>query len=75
MHACRPEHSNASLGACHPVLRLASTLGQHGQSVAELCDLCGASCSSSSLVRLLQYYSGSAQLRDALVADWTPLGT
>ncbi|XP_051904503.1 aldehyde dehydrogenase family 16 member A1 isoform X1 [Hippocampus zosterae] len=56
------------------LLRLASALGQHGQSVAELCDLCGASCSSSSLVRLLQYYSGSAQLRDALVADWTPLG-
>ncbi|KAM9783853.1 aldehyde dehydrogenase family 16 member A1 [Syngnathus typhle] len=56
------------------LLRLASTLGQHGQTVAELCDLCEASCSSSSLVRLLQYYSGWAQLRDTLIANWTPLG-
>ncbi|XP_077354746.1 aldehyde dehydrogenase family 16 member A1 isoform X4 [Festucalex cinctus] len=56
------------------LLRLASTLGQHGQSVAELCDLCQASCSSSTLVRLLQYYSSWAQLRDTLIANWTPLG-
>ncbi|XP_061893009.1 aldehyde dehydrogenase family 16 member A1-like [Entelurus aequoreus] len=56
------------------LLRLASTLGQHGQSVTELCDLCQASFSSSALVRMLQYYSSWAQLRDRLIAHWKPLG-
>ncbi|XP_068593136.1 aldehyde dehydrogenase family 16 member A1 [Cebidichthys violaceus] len=56
------------------LLRSASVLGQHGPCVSELCELCEASCSPSSLVRLLQYYSSWAQLRDALIADWTPLG-
>lgn len=52
----------------------AGALGQHGQCVSELCDLCGASCSPSALVRLLQYYGSWAQLRDTLITSWTPLG-
>lgn len=63
---------------CHQrakvLLRLVSVLGQHGQCVSELCELCGASCSPSTLVRLLQYYSSWAQLRDTLITNWTPLG-
>lgn len=54
--------------------RLVSALGQHGQCVSELCELCGASCSSSTLIRQLQYYSSWAQLRDTLITNWTPLG-
>ncbi|XP_033501148.2 aldehyde dehydrogenase family 16 member A1 [Epinephelus lanceolatus] len=56
------------------LLRLVSVLGQHGQCVSELCELCNAACSPSALVRLLQYYSSWAQLRDTLITDWTPLG-
>lgn len=56
------------------LLRLVSVLGQHSQCVSELCELCGASCSPSALVRLLQYYSSWAQLRDTLITNWTPLG-
>ncbi|XP_053300057.1 aldehyde dehydrogenase family 16 member A1 [Pleuronectes platessa] len=56
------------------LLRLVSVLGQHAQCVSELCELCEASCSSSTLVRLLQYYSSWAQLRDTLIPSWTPLG-
>ncbi|KAL7377577.1 hypothetical protein ABVT39_001540 [Epinephelus coioides] len=56
------------------LLRLVSVLGQHGQCVSELCELCDAACSLSALVRLLQYYSSWAQLRDTLITDWTPLG-
>nr|XP_057905401.1 aldehyde dehydrogenase family 16 member A1 isoform X1 [Doryrhamphus excisus]XP_057905402.1 aldehyde dehydrogenase family 16 member A1 isoform X1 [Doryrhamphus excisus] len=56
------------------LLRLASTLGQHGQCLTELCDLCQAPISSSTLVRMLQYYSSWAQLRDTLIANWMPLG-
>ncbi|XP_069566326.1 aldehyde dehydrogenase family 16 member A1 [Brachyistius frenatus] len=56
------------------LLRLVSVLGQHGQCVSELCELCEASCSASTLVRLLQYYSSWAQLRDTLITNWTPLG-
>lgn len=56
------------------LLRLVGVLGQHGQCVSELCELCEASCSPSALVRLLQYYSSWAQLRDTLITDWTPLG-
>uniref|UniRef100_A0A8D3B6Q7 Aldehyde dehydrogenase 16 family, member A1 n=1 Tax=Scophthalmus maximus TaxID=52904 RepID=A0A8D3B6Q7_SCOMX len=56
------------------LLRLVSVLGQHTKCVSELCDLCEASCSPSTLVRLLQYYSSWAQLRDTLITDWTPLG-
>ncbi|KAI3359371.1 hypothetical protein L3Q82_002874 [Scortum barcoo] len=63
---------------CHQrakvLLRLVSVLGQHAQCVSELCGLCGASCSPSTLVRLLQYYSSWAQLRDTLITNWTPLG-
>ncbi|XP_008293727.1 aldehyde dehydrogenase family 16 member A1 isoform X2 [Stegastes partitus] len=55
------------------LLRMVSVLGQHGQCVSELCEMCEASCSSSALVRLLQFYSGWAQLRDTLMADWMPL--
>ncbi|XP_061604523.1 aldehyde dehydrogenase family 16 member A1 isoform X1 [Phyllopteryx taeniolatus] len=54
--------------------RLASALGQHGRSFSELCDLCRVSCSSATLVRMLQYYSSWAQLRDTLIANWMPLG-
>nr|XP_046270503.1 aldehyde dehydrogenase family 16 member A1 [Scatophagus argus] len=56
------------------LLRLVSVLGQHGQCVSELCELCGVSCSPSTLVRLLQYYSSWAQLRDTLISNRTPLG-
>ncbi|XP_022603754.1 aldehyde dehydrogenase family 16 member A1 [Seriola dumerili] len=56
------------------LLRLVSVLGQHSKCVSELCELCEASCSPSSLVRLLQYYSSWAQLRDTLITSWTPLG-
>lgn len=63
---------------CHQratvILRLVSVLQRHGQCVSELCDLSQSPCSSSSLVRLVQYYGGWAQLRDTLVPDWTPLG-
>uniref|UniRef100_UPI0037E98642 aldehyde dehydrogenase family 16 member A1 n=1 Tax=Semicossyphus pulcher TaxID=241346 RepID=UPI0037E98642 len=63
---------------CHQrakvLLKLVSILGQHGQCVSELCEACGASCSLSTLVRLLQYYSSWAQLRDTLMSNWTPLG-
>lgn len=54
--------------------RLVSVLGQHGQCVSELCELCGASCSPSTLVRLLQYYGSWAQLRDTVMTNWAPLG-
>uniref|UniRef100_A0A1A8JCD4 Aldehyde dehydrogenase 16 family, member A1 n=3 Tax=Nothobranchius kuhntae TaxID=321403 RepID=A0A1A8JCD4_NOTKU len=56
------------------LLRLVSVLGIHGQCVSELCDLCGAACSPTALLRLLQFYSSWAQLRDALLCDWTPVG-
>lgn len=56
------------------LLRLVSVLGQHGQCFSELCELCEASCSTAALVRLLQFYSSWAQLRDTLLTDWTPLG-
>lgn len=54
--------------------RLVSILGLHGKCVLELCELCEASCSPSTLVRLLQYYSTWAQLRDTLITNWTQLG-
>ncbi|XP_071330806.1 aldehyde dehydrogenase family 16 member A1 [Trachinotus anak] len=56
------------------LLRLVSVLGQHSKCVSELCELCETSCSPSTLVRLLQYYSSWAQLRDSLITNWTPLG-
>ncbi|GLD61166.1 aldehyde dehydrogenase family 16 member A1 [Lates japonicus] len=56
------------------LLRLVSIIGQHSKCFSELCDLCEASCSPSTLVRLLQYYSSWAQLRDTLITNWTPLG-
>ncbi|CAJ1075990.1 aldehyde dehydrogenase family 16 member A1 [Xyrichtys novacula] len=56
------------------LLKMVGTLGQHGQCWSELCEACGASCSPSNLVRLLQYYSSWAQLRDTLITNWTPLG-
>lgn len=55
------------------LLRMVAVLGQHGQCVSELSDMCEAS-SSSTLVRLLQYYSSWAQLRDILIPNWTPVG-
>ncbi|XP_061701015.1 aldehyde dehydrogenase family 16 member A1 isoform X2 [Syngnathoides biaculeatus] len=56
------------------LLRLASFLGEHGQSFSELGELCQVSCSSSTVIRMLQYYSSWAQLRDTLIANWMPLG-
>ncbi|KAM9746576.1 aldehyde dehydrogenase family 16 member A1 [Menidia menidia] len=56
------------------LLRLVSALGLHGQCLTELCGLCENPCSPSSLVRLLQYYSSWAQLRDTFISDWTPIG-
>ncbi|XP_037545333.1 aldehyde dehydrogenase family 16 member A1 [Nematolebias whitei] len=56
------------------LLRLVSVLGLHGQCVSELCELCEASCSLSSLIRLLQFYSSWAQLRDHLISNWSPVG-
>ncbi|XP_029013936.1 aldehyde dehydrogenase family 16 member A1 isoform X2 [Betta splendens] len=53
------------------LLKLVSILGMHGKCVSELCE---ASCSPSALVRLLQYYSSWAQLRDILITNWRPLG-
>lgn len=54
--------------------RLVGIFGLHSQCVSELCALCEASCSPAALVRLLQYYSGWAQLRDTLIPGWTPVG-
>ncbi|XP_020341799.1 aldehyde dehydrogenase family 16 member A1 [Oncorhynchus kisutch] len=63
---------------CHlrakTLLRLVSSLQRHGQCLSELCDLAQSPSSPSALVRLLQYYSGWAQLRDSLIPDWTPRG-
>ncbi|KAJ0057950.1 hypothetical protein NL108_007164 [Boleophthalmus pectinirostris] len=56
------------------LLRLVGVLGQHAACVSELCELCEAPCSPSSVVRLLQYYSSWAQLRDTLLSGWTSLG-
>uniref|UniRef100_A0AAV2KF71 Aldehyde dehydrogenase domain-containing protein n=1 Tax=Knipowitschia caucasica TaxID=637954 RepID=A0AAV2KF71_KNICA len=56
------------------LLRLADVLGQHAACVSELCSLFEVQCSPASVVRLLQYYSSWAQLRDTLLAGWTPLG-
>ncbi|XP_035253943.1 aldehyde dehydrogenase family 16 member A1 [Anguilla anguilla] len=54
--------------------RFVSSLQRHGQCLTELCELAQAPSSVSALVRLAQYYSGWAQLKDALVPDWTPRG-
>lgn len=51
-----------------------SVIGQHGQCFSELCGLCGVSGSPSTVVRMLQYYSSWAQLRDTLISGWNPLG-
>uniref|UniRef100_A0A3Q2FW60 Aldehyde dehydrogenase 16 family, member A1 n=1 Tax=Cyprinodon variegatus TaxID=28743 RepID=A0A3Q2FW60_CYPVA len=56
------------------LLRLVGVLGLHGQCLSELCALSEASCSPSALVRLLQYYSSWAQLRDTLIPSWTSVG-
>ncbi|KAK7940201.1 hypothetical protein WMY93_003527 [Mugilogobius chulae] len=56
------------------LLRLVGILGQHASCVSELCELCEAPCSPSSVARLLQYYSSWAQLRDTLLSGWTSLG-
>ncbi|CAN9505151.1 unnamed protein product [Ophioblennius macclurei] len=56
------------------LLGMASVLGQHAQCVSELCGLCEAPFSAAAVVRLLQYYGGWAQLRDTLLAGWSPLG-
>lgn len=64
--------------SCHQratvLLKWASALGQYGPCVAEVSDLSPASCPPASLVRLAQYYSSWAQLRDTLLPHWSPLG-
>ncbi|KAJ8347318.1 hypothetical protein SKAU_G00287190 [Synaphobranchus kaupii] len=54
--------------------RFVSGLQRHGQCLMELCELAQAPSSVTALVRLAQYYAGWAQLRDTLIADWTPRG-
>ncbi|XP_075996571.1 aldehyde dehydrogenase family 16 member A1 [Genypterus blacodes] len=54
--------------------RLLGVVGQHAQCVSQLCDVCEASCSWSTLLRLLQYYRSWAQLRDAHFTGWKPQG-
>ncbi|XP_056157937.1 aldehyde dehydrogenase family 16 member A1 [Lampris incognitus] len=56
------------------LLRFVSVVGQHAQCVSELDVLCCTAGSSSSLVRLVQYFTSWAQLRDTLLPDWIPLG-
>uniref|UniRef100_A0A3P9LGL5 Aldehyde dehydrogenase 16 family, member A1 n=1 Tax=Oryzias latipes TaxID=8090 RepID=A0A3P9LGL5_ORYLA len=56
------------------LLRLVGVLGLHGQCLSELAQLCATACSPPSLIRLLQFYSSWAQLRDTLLSGWTPLG-
>ncbi|CAL8305362.1 unnamed protein product [Merluccius merluccius] len=64
--------------SCHQrakvLLKWAGALGQYSQCVVEVSDLSQASCSPASLVRLAQYYSSWAQLRDTLLPQWSPLG-
>lgn len=60
--------------APRPPRRLVGVLGLHGRCVSELCELSEASCSLSSLIRLLQFYSSWAQLRDLLISTWAPVG-
>uniref|UniRef100_A0A4W5P8T2 Aldehyde dehydrogenase 16 family, member A1 n=1 Tax=Hucho hucho TaxID=62062 RepID=A0A4W5P8T2_9TELE len=63
---------------CHlrakTLLRLVNGLQKHGQCLSEQFYLAQSPCSPSALVRLLQYYSDWAQLRDSLIPDWTPRG-
>lgn len=49
-------------------------LQRRGPCLTELCELAQAPSPVSALVRLLQYYASWAQLRDALLPDWTPRG-
>ncbi|XP_034092317.1 aldehyde dehydrogenase family 16 member A1 [Gymnodraco acuticeps] len=56
------------------MLRMVGVLGQHAVCVSEVCDVCEAACPPASLIRLLQFYSSWAQLRDALMPSWTPRG-
>ncbi|XP_036408841.1 aldehyde dehydrogenase family 16 member A1 [Megalops cyprinoides] len=51
-----------------------SGLQRHSQCLAELCEMVQSPSSVSALVRLVQYYSGWAQLRDVHVSGWTPQG-
>ncbi|KAI1884682.1 hypothetical protein AGOR_G00228930 [Albula goreensis] len=51
-----------------------SVLQRHSQCLAELGDLVQTPAPASALIRLAQYYTGWAQLRDTLIPDWTPQG-
>ncbi|XP_066498768.1 aldehyde dehydrogenase family 16 member A1 isoform X2 [Hoplias malabaricus] len=62
-------HSRAKV-----LLRLASTLQRYTQCVSELCEVCQSPCSPAVLIRLAQYCSGWAQLRDTLLPEWAPRG-
>ncbi|KAJ8251073.1 hypothetical protein GJAV_G00216950 [Gymnothorax javanicus] len=54
--------------------RFASAVQRHAQCIAELCELAQAPTAVSALVRLAQYWAGWAQLRGALIPNWTPQG-
>ncbi|KAJ8402540.1 hypothetical protein AAFF_G00366230 [Aldrovandia affinis] len=54
--------------------RFGSGLQRCSQCLAELCEMVQSPSSVSALVRLAQYYTGWAQLRDTLIPDWTPQG-
>ncbi|XP_018619908.2 aldehyde dehydrogenase family 16 member A1 [Scleropages formosus] len=54
--------------------RLGDGLQRHSQCLAELCEMTRCPCPASALVRLAQYYAGWAQLRDAVLPGWSPLG-
>ncbi|XP_059414141.1 aldehyde dehydrogenase family 16 member A1 isoform X3 [Carassius carassius] len=56
------------------LLKLASVLQRHSQCVSELCELSQSSVSPAVLIRLTQYYSSWAQLRDTLMPEWIPQG-
>lgn len=54
--------------------RLAGVLQRHSQCVSELCELSQSPTSPAALIRLAQYYTSWAQLRDTVMPDWTPRG-
>ncbi|KAA0705692.1 Aldehyde dehydrogenase family 16 member A1 [Triplophysa tibetana] len=52
----------------------AGVLQRHSQCVSELCELSQSPTSPAALIRLAQYYTSWAQLRDTLMPTWTPRG-
>nr|XP_023654391.1 aldehyde dehydrogenase family 16 member A1 [Paramormyrops kingsleyae] len=54
--------------------RWAAALQRYAQCLAELCELSQSPSPAAALVRLLQYYASWAQLRDAQLPGWSPVG-